>query len=127
MSKSNNQHKERYETLTMEYPEPVSIDTISVDANGNVNTYSNGIEIRPVDVHYEKGYEGERKNRRTVSYGTEKMNVNIYSILGDYDYLIGLDTNSVGNESFSVGMIYRMQISLDRYERFATTGISISV
>ena len=92
----------------MEYPEPVSIDTISIDVNGNVKMYSNGIEIRPVDVHYEKGYEGERKNRRTVSYGTEKMNVNIYSILGDYDYLIGLDTNSVGNESFSVGMIYRI-------------------
>ncbi len=108
MSKSNNTTKRRQEALTMAFTEPVSIDSYSIDECGNVKMYSDGIEKKPLTVHFEKFYEREKKNKTTVYFETQKSNIDMYSILCDYDYLIALDTNDQGFESYSVGLIYRI-------------------
>lgn len=110
MSKSKNKRKERQEEFTMDFHEPVSIDSLVIDDHGNVKMYSGGIEQKPENVHFEKWYEGENRNKVTVCYDTSKMNMDMYAILYDYNYLIALDTNSCGYTSYSVGLIYRINI-----------------
>ncbi len=106
MKKTN--RKDRYETVTMQYSEPVKIDRISFEANGNFKMFSDGIEMEPLKVHFEKGIERERKNKRTFLAEIDEMCLNIYEDFLNYDYLAALDTNSKGDYSVAVGVIYRI-------------------
>ena len=108
MSKDKNIKKKRQEAITMEFAESVRIDSFSIDEHGNVKLYSNGVEKKPLTAHFEKWYEKEKKNKTTVCFETKKLNIDMYSNICEYDYLVALDTNTQGFESFSAGLIYRI-------------------
>ncbi len=105
--------KPRYEAVIMEFTEPVKINSISFDGSGNFKMFSDGIEMKPKTMHFERGIEREKKNKIILSCQIDGMNTNMYSELHNYNYLVALDTNYDKNSCTAVGTVYEIMISSD--------------
>lgn len=94
MSKNKNKSitKPRYQHVTMEFTEPVCITSVKFDI-GCIHLYS-GDEMRvPKRIYYEMGISNEKKDKKTLVAPMNSADMNPYSILDDYDFVVAIDTS----------------------------------